>query len=214
MRWLCGVLVLAACGRSGVYGAPTLLPAADAGRQGPRALGTCSNACTSAPPGVLDTAAGGVVLHWETCRGCVAVTVDPRLETTPAEVDRAAAVWVTGTLCFKPARLDGTIPTVKDDARLHLAALDPTGPGQPYFSNSTINYLQSNGAIINAAAMAALDYPLTPRHLIQLVGRGIGYRAVSDGSVMNETVEGPAALTDADRAVHQKLYGAPPWCER
>ena len=212
MRWMLTVVALAGCGRSGVYGATTLVSTADAGLS--QAPGSCSRPC-SAPEGALDSSTGtGVVLHWETCRGCIALTLDPRLQTTTAELDRAAQAWATATLCFKPARLDGQAPMPPSDPRIHLSALEKTGVDQPYFTSSTINYVQQSGAIINASALAALDYPLTPRHLVQLVGRGLGYAPTRGESVMNEYVEGPATLTAGDRQVHERLYGAPPACER
>ena len=68
--------------------------------------------------------------------------------------------------------------------------------------------------MLASAAEASLDYPLTPRHLAQLIGRGLGYLANTGDSLMNEMRDGPASLTDGDVKVHRQMYGTPPWCER
>lgn len=204
------VLALFGCGRTATFVGG--LDGADAGVQA--VLGRrCDQACRVVPTGTLQPTMSGVgqerTLHWKTCDGCLTVTVDSRFAATLQEVDAATKPWATSSLCFRPAMVATSNQPAKGELRL-----GPIGDGTTLLT-STLTFEKSTGALLSALASAREDVTLTPRVLVQLVGRGLGYRTNDGDSVMNERANTPSAgLTAGDRAVHEQMYGTAPLCER
>lgn len=171
----------------------------------------CRSACPGLPPGLktpLMTVAGGAILHWPACEGCLRLTVDRSLNglTFVKSIGNDWDISLGGGLCLETA-VETTGPMAENERqRIHIR-FDASG------TSVTHRFEVDTGIIRNAEI--TLQGISSPKELSFLIGRAIGLDKSTDqlNSIMSFPNSQRMTPGENDQTSVRALYGPPAlWC--